>query len=64
MAEVTPRTAHQTYQGTRSTAERTDAFATDGSEVVVAAMLSLLYFFDYSFVLGNPAGWWAEPLVG
>jgi hypothetical protein len=43
MAEVTPRTEHQTYQGTRSTAERTlaDAVVTEEIEVVVDAMLSL-----------------------
>jgi hypothetical protein len=45
MAEVTAKTEHQTYQGTRSTAERTDAAETDEIEVaVVDAMRSLCTF--------------------
>jgi hypothetical protein len=43
MAEVTPKTAHQTYQGTRSTAVRTGV-ETDEIVVVVDAMLSLCTF--------------------
>ena len=41
MAEVTPKTAHQTYHGTRSAAVRTDAVEMDRIEVVVDAMQSL-----------------------
>src|SRR5579862_5121761 len=46
MAEVTAKTEHQTYQGTRSTAERTstDARVAEEIEVVVDAMLSLCTF--------------------
>src|SRR5579862_336801 len=55
MAEVTARTEHQTYQGTRSTAERTDVAGTEAIVVVVDAMLSLLYAIDYSFVRGVSA---------
>src|ERR1022692_1222712 len=45
MAEVTPKTAHQTYQGTRSTAVRTGV-ETDEIVVVVVAMLS-----PYTFLI-------------
>src|ERR1035438_957803 len=44
IAEVTPKTAHQTYQGTRWTDSRTDAAETDEIVVVVDAMLSLCTF--------------------
>src|ERR1017187_6926127 len=43
MAEVTPKTAHQTYQGTRSTAVRTGV-ETDEIVVVVDDILSLCTF--------------------
>jgi hypothetical protein len=50
MAEVTPKTAHQTYQGTRAM----DSCAVEMDETVVemVAMLLPLYVYDYSFVLG------------
>src|ERR1017187_8588692 len=48
MAEVTPKTAHQTYQGTRSTAVRTGV-ETDEFVVVVDAMLSLCTFTIIAF---------------
>src|SRR5580658_4290806 len=44
MAEVTPRTEAQTYQGTRWTDSRTDALEMDEIVVVVDAMQSLCTF--------------------
>jgi hypothetical protein len=48
MAEVTPKTAHQTYQGTRAT----DSCAVEMDETVVemVAMLLPLYVYDYILV--------------
>ena len=53
MADVTAKTEHQTYQGTRSTAVRAvaDAEVTDEIDALVVAMLSPLYVSDYILCL-------------